>query len=64
MLIISILLCQYCRYEPVLADDGTTPDFTADKADTNLFKIKQKNRSNRQQCHKKCENNGTIKIPK
>ena len=40
-------------------------NFTADNADTNLFEIKEKkNKSNRKQWHKKCWNNGTIKISK
>ena len=38
----SGILWQYCRDEPVLADNGTIVDFTANNADINSFKIKQK----------------------
>ena len=38
----SRILWQYCKDEPALADYGTIVDFTADNADTDLFKIRQK----------------------
>ena len=47
-------LWQYCRDELVL-DGNSEVDFTADNADTNLFKKKRKNNKlNKQQWHKKC----------
>ena len=38
----SRMLWQCRRDEPVLADNGTIAHFTADSADTNSFRIKQK----------------------
>ena len=61
----SGILWQFCRDEPTInAADGAIADFTEANAITDLFKVKENSRSNRQQWHKKCWNNGTIKICK
>ena len=55
----SGILWQYSRVEPALADD-TIADFTADNANTNSFKIKQKTTG---QTGKNGTKNKTIMIP-
>ena len=62
----SGILWQYCRYELAInAADGNTVNFNADNASTDSFQIKEKiTGQNKQQWHKKCWNNGTIKISK
>ena len=52
----SGILWQYCRDDPVLANNDDITDFNANNADTYLLKLKEKNnRSNRQQWHKNVE---------
>ena len=51
---LSEILWQYFRDEPALADKHDTADFNEGNADTNLFKTKKSNRSNRRQWHKIC----------
>ena len=56
----SVLLWQYSKDESIVDDaNGNTLDFAVANAITDSF-----NRQNRQQCHKRCLNNGTIKTSK
>ena len=61
----SRILWQYYRDEPTInAADGVIADFTADNANTNSFKIKEKITGQTGNNGKECRNNGTIKISK
>ena len=58
-------LWQYCRNQPTVDDNGNDDDDNDDNSIFDSFKIKEKVASqNRQQWHKKCWNNGNIKISK
>ena len=61
----SRILWQFYRDVAALDDDGAIADFTEANATTESFNLKVKLKGQTgQQWHKKCCNNGTIKIPK
>ena len=55
-----LILWQYCRDEPVLADDDVITNFNENNAIADLFKIKEKITG--QTGDNGTKNNGTIKI--